>query len=528
MQVVENPKDGIRLLTPHPVCMTVTGARIQERIDPESFYSTYLHSKITKIPTKPLSVLVGFGKQRIVPQRTPDYVYDYVDLVDIDCEYGLAEARKVYGKNIKGTRNEIRESSILYSRIRPNLGRIAFFSPTKGVKTVCSPEFSVLMPYPDVNIRCILAILRTNSLVSLATQKSTGSTRPRLPESELKQLTIPQFSDSTQRSIEQLLSITQWLIINGRGLVNNVVKAFDDKIKQELLPQEKTPPTTCTMKASEFSKRIDPEYHSLIEWMSKLQKGNIQLDDLGRITDFSDETINPKNFPQQPFIYITIEAVNIKTGQIESFYEILGKDAPGRARRIISQGDILLAKTRPSRGAIALVPEYHNGDVASTGFAVMKAKENLNAEYVYAMLRTHFCRIQLKNRATGTGYPEITDDEIAQVQIPILSKEAQLEANVRIRSSLGICQVAKAIIRDTERYIQKRLNNEITDVDLTDFCFNALNSLRRMMEDIASAVETEEIQSDKQLVSDLKEALEDIEAGRFVNFTELMNKQECR
>jgi hypothetical protein len=144
------------------------------------------------------------------------------------------------------------------------------------------------------------------------------------------------------------------------------------------------------------------------------------------------------------------------------------------------------------------------------------------------MLRTQFCRIQLKHRATGTGYPEITEDEIAQVKIPILSEEAQWEASVRIRSSLGICQVAKAVIRDLERFIQKRLDNEVTDVDLTDFCFNSLNSLRRMMEDTASTVETEEIQFDKQLMMDLKEALEDIEAGRFVNFTELMNKQECR
>lgn len=521
MQVSE-PRNGIKLLIQHPVCMKIAQTNIRDRIDPESFYSIYLRSKITKAFTKPLKQLVEFKRQYINPRQTPSNVYAYIDLVDIDSEYGIANARKIQGKKIKGKRNVIKESSILYSRIRPYLKRIAYFSLDSKFKTVCSPELSVMVPNGEVSARYILTMLRTKSFINVATQKCTGTTRPRLPEEELKRFRIPIFSRDAQQSIERLLAILQRLIIDGRFLVSKVVETFDEKLDQELLPlKEKNPPKRTIMSAKKLSKRIDPEYHSLLNWMKKLRDDEIELDSIGNITEFSKDRVNPKHFPQKSFIYITIEDVNIKTGQIESFRKILGQNAPNRARQVIKQDDILLAKTRPSRGAITLVPEYHNGDIASTGFAVLTPKSDFDAEYVYAMLRTHFCLAQLGYRTTGTGYPEISDNEIAQVKIPILAKDMQWEAKVRIKSSLSICQVAKAIIRELEFFMQKRLDNEVTDMDIVAFCLNSFASLQRMMEETRSTVETEEIQFDKELMRNLKEALEDIEAGRFVGFEKL-------
>ena len=78
---------------------------------------------------------------------------------------------------------------------------------------------------------------------------------------------------------------------------------------------------------------------------------------------------------EQSFSYIDIAAVDREIKQISSPQKLIGKDAPSRARKLIAKGDVLVSMTRPNLNAVALVPKELDGEIASTGFDVLRASE---------------------------------------------------------------------------------------------------------------------------------------------------------
>ena len=63
------------------------------------------------------------------------------------------------------------------------------------------------------------------------------------------------------------------------------------------------------------------------------------------------------------FLYIDIESVEGGTGIIKTTKEILGKDAPSRARRVVHQNAVLMSTIRPYLKAFALVSKDYNNQI---------------------------------------------------------------------------------------------------------------------------------------------------------------------
>ena len=67
----------------------------------------------------------------------------------------------------------------------------------------------------------------------------------------------------------------------------------------------------------------------------------------------STSTINPTLQPNSIFLYVDISSVSNETLEIQETQELLGKDAPSRARKQIYSGDIIFATIRPTLQRIA-------------------------------------------------------------------------------------------------------------------------------------------------------------------------------
>lgn len=101
---------------------------------------------------------------------------------------------------------------------------------------------------------------------------------------------------------------------------------------------------------------------------------------------------------------------------------------------------------------------------------MFNVNDNTITEYLHSVLRNNFCLIQLWGRSTGTGYPEISPDEISDILIPQFSDPDPTVISNKIRESLNKCYVAKITIKELEMTVEKRLENEITDVDVIRVC----------------------------------------------------------
>ncbi|WP_069130043.1 restriction endonuclease subunit S [Rhodohalobacter halophilus] len=128
------------------------------------------------------------------------------------------------------------------------------------------------------------------------------------------------------------------------------------------------------------------------------------------------KSLNSKTSPDYEFEYISLS--DVENGHISNDLEVYEfKDAPSRAKRIVSEGDILMATVRPNLQAFAMAKKEHNGKIASTGFAVLTPKKNFNIRYLYHYLYSHHISGQFYALTVGSNYPAINSSDVKKLKI---------------------------------------------------------------------------------------------------------------
>jgi type I restriction enzyme S subunit len=142
---------------------------------------------------------------------------------------------------------------------------------------------------------------------------------------------------------------------------------------------------------------------------------------LVRLGDVCDEstTVNPSLELQKLFDYVDISSISSEQLQIIEPQKILGKDAPSRARKRIFYGDVIFATVRPTLKRIALVPSELDGEVCSTGFVVLRAKNTLNKYYLFYYLQSDIFMKNMESLQKGASYPAVTDGDVKSQHIPL-------------------------------------------------------------------------------------------------------------
>ncbi|OAV27786.1 Type I restriction-modification system, specificity subunit S [Moraxella catarrhalis] len=129
--------------------------------------------------------------------------------------------------------------------------------------------------------------------------------------------------------------------------------------------------------------------------------------------------------------YIDLSSVDKDNNNIGETLEITSKNAPSRAQKIVRKDDVIFATTRPTQMRSALIPPNLDGQIASTGYCILRANQNeVLPKWIYYNLQIDEFKIYLQDKQSGTAYPAISDGLIKQFQIPIppLSVQSQIVA----------------------------------------------------------------------------------------------------
>ena len=175
------------------------------------------------------------------------------------------------------------------------------------------------------------------------------------------------------------------------------------------------------------------------------------------------EKRNPREKEDELFQYVSISSVDVSIGRIANPEEVLGIDAPSRARKVIREGDILISTCRPTRGAIAVVPKYLDNEICSTAFSVVRAKQGkVLPQYLHWALRLPSTLEQFRKWSTGSSYPAILDEDVEKTLIPVPSLELQKQIVSDIAAGL---KQRDEVMRRTEedwQLIQKTSKMRLT------------------------------------------------------------------
>jgi type I restriction enzyme S subunit len=71
------------------------------------------------------------------------------------------------------------------------------------------------------------------------------------------------------------------------------------------------------------------------------------------------------------------------------------------------------------------VPRKFHDQIASTGFSVARAHDDVNPFYLHFALRLPSTLEQFRKWSTGSSYPAILDEDVAKTLIPVPSAEEQ-------------------------------------------------------------------------------------------------------
>ena len=134
-------------------------------------------------------------------------------------------------------------------------------------------------------------------------------------------------------------------------------------------------------------------------------------------------TINPKTELPDEFKYVDLESV-VGTNLL-GFQVIKKENAPSRAQRLASYGDVFYQTVRPYQRNNYLFENVDKDMVFSTGYAQLRSK--LDSYFLLTLVQNdNFVKVVLDN-CTGTSYPAINGSELGKITVQIPSNE--VEAN---------------------------------------------------------------------------------------------------
>ena len=134
-------------------------------------------------------------------------------------------------------------------------------------------------------------------------------------------------------------------------------------------------------------------------------------------------TINPKTELPDEFKYVDLESV-VGTNLL-GFKVIKKENAPSRAQRLASYGDVFYQTVRPYQRNNYLFENVDKDVVFSTGYAQLRSK--LDSYFLLTLVQNdNFVKVVLDN-CTGTSYPAINGSELGKITVQIPSNE--VEAN---------------------------------------------------------------------------------------------------
>ncbi len=155
--------------------------------------------------------------------------------------------------------------------------------------------------------------------------------------------------------------------------------------------------------------------------LGKLPKG-WDIRQLYEVVYINRESVDPaRDFPSIPFIYIDIDSVENETGLIKAPKEILGKNAPLRARRVVHHNDVIISTVRPYLRAFAIIPAKYDKQICSTGFAVLSCKEVLLPYFLFHVAFSEPFIAQCNRMMVGGQYPALNSSQVSRLKLPLPS-----------------------------------------------------------------------------------------------------------
>ena len=145
---------------------------------------------------------------------------------------------------------------------------------------------------------------------------------------------------------------------------------------------------------------------------------------IGEIAKFNVNSIK-KGYKYNSIEYLDIAAVGSNCFTDTQTYNLA--EAPNRAKRLVSDGDIIFSTVRPNLRTYLRIRKPKDNLVVSTGFAVISPKKGIDSDFLfYAITKSNVIdELSAIAESKTTSYPAVTPDDISGIKIDVPSYSTQ-------------------------------------------------------------------------------------------------------
>lgn len=398
---------------------------------------------------KTLGEINIYKQKTLNPLNFVDEEFEYYSIPDYQENSNPSFCK---GSKINSNKLLLEEGIILFGKLNPRVEKVWMVGNYSPFRKVGSTEWIPIKPSSEADVNFLYYIEWSDYVMKIAKTKVSGSTpsRQRVDPKSFYNIVIPIPSIKEQKTIAYSLNTIQSLIQKQTQIIENLQelkKALMQKLFTEGLNGE-------PLKDTEIGKI--PESWDVVELSKYLIK---------------TYTRDPKIETEKEIIYIDVSSVSNTIFSIHSYSNYKGKDAPGRARKVVSEGDVIFATVRPTLKRIAIVGKEFENEYCSTAFCVLRTQlEKLNNQYLFYYLQTDNFINEIGKHQSGASYPAVRDTDVKKMKIPYPKLEEQIE----------IAKIFQSI--DNKIYITKEKGTNINS--MFTFLLNQLMTGKKRVKDI--------------------------------------------
>jgi len=352
------------------------------------------------------------------------------------------------------------EKGELLIEVKGNIRKVSIVPDNMPEKTLVSGSLFKMTINDKISKHVILVYLISKYGNAFKERYQTNLMIPYLSKYDLYRIPIPEFPQELQIEVDRLF---QQIFILHEEAKQKYTEA--ERILLEELglidwqpSNDKT--TIKTFSDVKKSGRIDAEYYQpkYDDIEAKISNGNLTSH---CISDFFDHITTKSDLQKKEYQYVEIGDINIGHGTCHP-NTLLKEDLPANAKIEVKEGDILVSKVRPYRGAVAIINNAANNLIVSSAFTVLREKTSMRKEFLHVLLRTNLYRQWLLKFNVGTSYPVIKDVDVLTLPLPQVSQETQDKIVELVSESFSLRAESKHLLEEAKRMVETCIEQATT------------------------------------------------------------------
>ncbi|RFC71157.1 restriction endonuclease subunit S [Streptomyces sp. AcE210] len=156
--------------------------------------------------------------------------------------------------------------------------------------------------------------------------------------------------------------------------------------------------------------------------------------------------VQPEELDRATFRYVDIGSIASGEFVVSAAKEIPIQAAPSRARQLVQAGDTVFSTVRPNLKKIAWISEFLDGEIASTGFCVLRPGMALDSRFLFHLVTSDDFVMRITEKQRGVSYPAVRETDILEEEIDVPPLPEQRRIVAKLDEQLAHIEAGEAAV----------------------------------------------------------------------------------